>query len=57
VTDKAKEAAQESLERGKAVAQEAIGAAVETAQERGQQEAQELSAGLEDKDEEVGRSS
>jgi hypothetical protein len=53
VTDKAKEAAQESLERGKAVAQEALGAATDTLQERGQAEAQELSSSLQEKAQEL----
>jgi len=55
VTDKAKEAAQESLQRGKAVAQDALDAATETLQERGSEEAQELSSSLQDKAQEVGQ--
>jgi hypothetical protein len=56
VTDKAKEAAQESIERGKAVAQDAIDAAAQTVKERGEEEAQELSSSLKEKAQEVGRS-
>jgi hypothetical protein len=55
VTDKAKEAAQESIERGKSVAQDAIDAAARTVEERGGQEAQELSSSLKEKAQEVGR--
>ena len=56
VTDKVKEAAQEALERGKSVAQDAVGAAVETAQDRGRSEAEQMSASLQDKAQEVSRS-
>jgi hypothetical protein len=49
VSDKAKEAAHESLERGKAVAQDALEAATDTLQERGQEEAQQMSSSLQDK--------
>jgi len=56
VTDKAKEAAQESFERGKAVAQDAVAAAAETVQDRGQEEAQGLTESLKDKADEVSRS-
>ena len=55
VTDKAKEAAQESFERGKTVAQEALAAAAETAQDRGQEEVQAMQSSLQDKAQEVGR--
>jgi len=53
VTEKAKEAAEESFERGKAVAQDALGAAVDTAQDRGQQEMQAMSSNLHDKAQEL----
>jgi len=53
VTEKAKEAAEESFQRGKAVAGEAIEAATDTLQERGSEEAQELSSSLQDKAQEI----
>ena len=56
VTDKAKEAAQESFERGKAVAKDALDAATETVQERGSEEKDELSASLREKAQELGQS-
>ena len=56
VTDKVKEAGHEALERGKSVAQEAVGAATETVQDRGQSEAQQMSESLQDKAQEIGRS-
>ena len=55
VTDKAKEAAQESLERGKNVAQEALSAAADTVQDRGQEEVQAMQSSLQEKAQEVGR--
>jgi gas vesicle protein len=55
VTDKAKEAAQESLERGKAVAQDALSAAANTVQDRGHEEVQAMQSSLQDKAQEVGR--
>jgi hypothetical protein len=55
VTDKAKEAAQESVERGKAVAMDAIDAATDTLQERGDEEAQEMSSSLRVKAQELGQ--
>jgi hypothetical protein len=55
VTDMAKEAGQDAFERGKSVAQEAIGAAAETVQERGKQEAGEMSSDLQDKAQEIGQ--
>jgi len=53
VTDRAKEAAGESLQRGKAVAQDALEAATDTLQERGQAEAQEMSSSLQEKAQEI----
>jgi hypothetical protein len=53
VTEKAKEAAQESFERGKAVAGEALEAATDTLQERGSEEAEELTSSLQEKAQEV----
>lgn len=53
VTDKAKEAAQESFERGKAVAQEAAAAAADTARERGGEEVEGMSASLQEKAQEL----
>ena len=53
VSDKAKEAAQESFERGKAVAQEAVAAAADTARERGGEEVEEMSASLQEKAQEL----
>jgi hypothetical protein len=55
VTDMAKEAGQDAFDRGKSVAQEALGAAADTVQERGKQEAEELSADLQDKAQEIGQ--
>jgi len=55
VTDLAKEAGQDAVERGKSVAQEALGAAADTVQERGKEEAQEMSSELQDKAQEVGQ--
>jgi gas vesicle protein len=49
VTDKAKEAGQEAIQRGKSVAQEAVQGATETVQERGGSEAQEMVSSLRDK--------
>ena len=57
VTDKVKEAGHEAFERGKSVAQDAVGAATDTVQERGQSEAQQMSESLQDKAQEIGRSS
>jgi hypothetical protein len=45
VTDTMKETGQEAMERGKSIAQEAVGAA----QESGKQEAQELGEGLKER--------
>jgi hypothetical protein len=56
VTDKAKEAAQESLERGKAVAQDAIAAAADSAQDRGKEEIDAMSSSLKGKAEELKQS-
>ena len=53
VTEKAKEAAQESLERGKAVAQDAVAAAADTARERGSEEVEGMSSSLQEKAEEI----
>jgi hypothetical protein len=53
VTEKAKEAGHEALDRGKAVAQDAVEAATETAQERGQHEADAMQGSLRDKAEEL----
>jgi hypothetical protein len=53
VTDKVKEAGQEALERGKAVAKDAVHAGTETAQERGQHEADAMQQSLRDKAQEV----
>jgi hypothetical protein len=53
VTDKAKEVAQESFERGKAVAQDAVAAAADTARERGSEEAEGMSASLQEKAQEI----
>ena len=49
LTDKVKEAGHEALDRGKSVAQDALQAAGETVQERGQEEAGALSDSLRDK--------
>jgi Protein of unknown function (DUF3618) len=49
VTDKAREAGQEALERTKSVAQEAAQSASDTLQERGGSEAQEMASSLRDK--------
>jgi len=49
VTDTIREAGQEALERGKAVAQDAAQAATDTAQERGKQEADALQESVGDK--------
>ena len=56
MTDKVKEAGHEALDRGKAVAKDAVQAATETAQERGQHEADAMQGSLRDKAEEIGRS-
>jgi hypothetical protein len=56
VSEKVKEAGQEALDRGKSVAQDALGAAADTAQEHGQQQAREMSSSLQDKAQEVGQS-
>jgi len=56
VTDKVKEAGHEALDRGKSVAQDALGVATETVQDRGQAEAQQMRASLQDKAQEVSRS-
>jgi len=53
VTEKAKEAAGETLQRGKAVAQDALEAATDTLQERGQAEAQEMTSSLQEKAQEI----
>jgi len=53
VTEKVKEAAQESFERGKSVAQDAVAAAADTARDRGSEEAEEMSASLQEKAEEI----
>ena len=49
VTDKAREAGQEALERTKSVAQDAAQSASDTLQERGGSEAQEMASSLRDK--------
>jgi hypothetical protein len=49
VKEQAKEAGQEALERGKAVAQDATQQAVETVKERGQHEGQELAASTQER--------
>jgi hypothetical protein len=56
VTDKAKEAGHETLDRGKSVAKDALTAAAHAAQDRGQHEADELTASLQGKTQEVGQS-
>ena len=53
VTEKVKEAAEESFERGKAVAQDAVAAAADTARDRGGDEVEEMSASLQGKAEEI----
>ena len=53
VTDKAKEAGQEALERGKTVAEDALHAAADTAQNRGRDEAEKLKASVQDKAQQV----
>ena len=53
VTEKAKEAAQETFERGKAVAQDAVAAAADTARDRGSEEVEGMSASLQEKAEEI----
>jgi hypothetical protein len=57
VTDKAKEAGQEALDRGKSVAKDAVQAATDTAQERGQHEAEAMTDSLRDKAQQVADSS
>jgi Protein of unknown function (DUF3618) len=54
VGDKAREAGQEALDRTKDVAREAVESAPDTAGERSSNEAQELTASLKDKAQEVG---
>jgi Protein of unknown function (DUF3618) len=54
VGDKAREAGQEALDRTKDVAREAVESARDTAGERSSSEAQELTASLKDKAQEVG---
>jgi hypothetical protein len=49
LTEKAREAGQEAVERGKSVAQEAAQSASDTLQERGGTEAQEMASSLRDK--------
>jgi Protein of unknown function (DUF3618) len=49
MTDKVKEAGQEALERGRSVAQDAMGAATDAAQQSGRQQAEEMSSSLQDK--------
>jgi hypothetical protein len=49
VTDTVKEAGQEALERGKSVAEDAVNAATDTVQERGQHEADAMADSLRDK--------
>jgi hypothetical protein len=53
MTAKAKEAGQEALDRGKSVAQEALGAATDTAQDSAEQQAEEMSSSLQEKAQEV----
>jgi hypothetical protein len=53
VTDRVKEAGQEALDRGKSVAQDAMGAATDTARESGQQQAKEMTSTLQDKAHEI----
>ena len=53
LTGKVKEAGQEALERGKSVAQDAVGAAAETARERGGEELDGLSTSVQQKAEEI----
>jgi uncharacterized protein DUF3618 len=55
VTAKAKEVAHESVERGKSVAEDAMAAAARTAQERGDEELDEMSSSLQEKAREVGQ--
>ena len=47
--DTAKETGSDAVGRGKAVAQEAVGAAVETAKESGREQGQELTSSLQDR--------
>ena len=56
VTEKAKETGQEALDRGKAVAKDAVEAATETAQHRGRQEADAMQGSLRDKADELANS-
>jgi hypothetical protein len=56
VTEKAKEAGHEALDRGKSVAQDAIQTATDTAQERTHHEADAMAASLRDKVQDVANS-
>jgi gas vesicle protein len=53
VTDKAKEAGHEAIERGKNVAEDALQAAADTAQNRGRDEAKKLKSSVQDKAQQV----
>jgi len=53
VSEKVKETGQEAFDRGKSVAQDAVQAATETAQEHGRDQADQLKASLQDKAKEL----